>query len=265
MLGNPTTGLVIIGRNPVLNADGTYTNASNTINTSKGGGATTIGVNNQMFDAGEGAFFTFVKDPNANFLGTNLSSTEADDADNIQYGGGTLEVDNGFLQVVQRQGSGALKMRLSAFNMAGSPQGTSFVSTVTGAKPAVNITEVKVNGVVVFAGSQASVEININAGDTVSWKTAGLHDCVLVEGVAGKFDIGGFGTTQGQPTPDQKLDFVVRVTDGDGDFATSGFSIGIDGTGPNDDGVVGGVVVSSLSMLFSSKPIEEDALAALLA
>jgi len=45
----------------------------------------------------------------------------------------------------------------------------------------VNITEVKVNGVVVFSGSQASVEINIEAGAMVSWKTSGLHDCVLVE------------------------------------------------------------------------------------
>jgi len=262
-LGDPTTGLVIIGRNPVLHADGSYTNASNTINTSKGGGATTIGVNNQMFDAGEGAFFTFVKDPNPDFLGTSLSSTEADDADNIQYST-PLEVDNGFLKVVQRQGNGQLRMRLSAFNMAGSPQGQAFVSAVTGAKPAVNITEVKINGVVVFTGNQASVELNINAGDTVSWKTSGLHDCVLVEGVAGKFDIGGFGTTQGAPTPDQKLDFVVKVTDGDGDSATSGFSIGIDGTGPFNDDIVAGVTVSSLSSLFSSNSVD-DALAALLA
>jgi hypothetical protein len=66
---------------------------------------------------------------------------------------------------------------------------------------------------------------------------------VLIEGVAGKFDIGAFAITQSNPTPDQKLDFVVRVTDGDGDFATSGFSIGIDGTGPNDDDLVDGVVV----------------------
>ena len=123
-----------------------------------------------MFDTGEGAFFTFVKNPNPNFLGVDLSSTEADDADNIQYKttDGTLEVTSGFLKVVQRQGSAALKMRLSAFNMAGSPQSTAFVSAVTGAKPAVNITEVRVNGTVVFTGSQASVEVDIAAGATVS-------------------------------------------------------------------------------------------------
>ena len=64
----PRTGLVVIGKTPVLNADGTFTNASNTINTSQGGGPTTIGVNNQMFDPGDGAYFTFVKNPAANFL-----------------------------------------------------------------------------------------------------------------------------------------------------------------------------------------------------
>ena len=258
-IGVPGTGLVIIGENPDLAADGTYTNASNTINTSKGGGATTIGVNNQMFDAGEGAFFTFVKDPDPTVLGTALDATEADQAANIKYGT-PLEVDNGFLQVVQRQGGGQLRMRLSAFNLADAPQGVSFVNAIEADKPPVNITEVKINGVVVFTGNQASVELNINAGDLVSWKTAGLHDVVLVEGVAGKFDIGGFGTTQGAPTPDQKLDFVVRATDGDGDFDMEGFSIGIDGTGPNDNGQVDGVAVSSL---FSDLLIE-DALGALL-
>ena len=260
IIGDPAAGLVIIGKVPVLNADGTYTNASNTINTSKGGGGTTIGVNNQMFDPGEGAYFTFVKDPNANFLGTALDANEADDADNIQYKStapGTLEVDNGFLDVVQSQGNAGRSMRLSTFNMANQPQGKAFVTAVTGAKPAVNITEVKVNGVVVFSGSQGSVVVNnINAGDRVSWKTSGLHDVVLVEGVSGKFDIGGFGTTQGAPTPDQKLDFVVKATDGDGDSATSGFSIGIDGTGPFDDGIVTGVATVS-SLLFGSEPMDE--------
>jgi len=61
--------IIVIGRDIVLNpADNTFTNTSNTINTSKGGGPTTIGVNNQMFDPGDGAYFTYVNDPVANFL-----------------------------------------------------------------------------------------------------------------------------------------------------------------------------------------------------
>ena len=88
----------------------------------------------------------------------------------------------------------------------------------------------KVNGVAVVFIRQAprSVDVSIAAGDTVSGRPTRAHDQVLVEGVAGKFDIGGFGTTQAQPTPDQMLDFVAKVTDGDGDSDTAGFSIGIE-------------------------------------
>src|SRR5207248_7066432 len=116
----------------------------------------------------------------------------------------------------------------------------------------------------------ASVVIdNINAGDKIEWKTTALHDTVLVEGVSGKFDIGGFGTTQGQPTPDQKLDFVAKVVDGDGDSSTASFSIGIDGTGPFHDGIVAGVTPSAVrspagSSIIVFGSIRSDDLLALL-
>ena len=65
---------------------------------------------------------------------------------------------------------------------------------------------------------------------------------MLIEGVAGKYDLGGFNIQLQQPTPDQKLDFTVQIADADGDTASDSFSIGIDGTGINDDGVVDGVI-----------------------
>jgi hypothetical protein len=96
--------------------------------------------------------------------------------------------------------------------------------------------------VVTFASGVATVS-GLGAGYKIEWTTSAVHDRVLIADVAGKFDIGGFGINQPQPTPDQKLDFVAKVTDGDGDFATSAFSIGIDGTGINHDGHVAGVLV----------------------
>jgi len=60
--------IIVIGRDPVLNPDGSYTNQSDVIHTSQGGTGATIGVNNQMFDPGEGAYFTYVDDPEASFL-----------------------------------------------------------------------------------------------------------------------------------------------------------------------------------------------------
>jgi hypothetical protein len=262
-VGDTQSGLVVIGKTPVLNADGTFTNTSNTINTSQGGGPTTIGVNNQMFDAGDGAYFTFVKNPVANYLAGapgGLDQGEADDADNIQYTGGTIEVNSAFTKISQLQGNSLATMEIKAFNMTGSRQGQDFATHLgLAGGSAVTITAVRVynaagtkvedsslggaqdpNVVITIASGVATVS-GLNAGYKIEWDTSAKHDQVLITGVGGKFDIGGFGSTQAQPTPDQKLDFVVKVTDGDGDFKTDAFSIGIDGTGIYDDGAVSGV------------------------
>ena len=51
-------GLLVLASTPDLNADGSMTNVSGTVNTSKGGGPVTIGNANQAFDStDEGAFF----------------------------------------------------------------------------------------------------------------------------------------------------------------------------------------------------------------
>ena len=75
----------------------------------------------------------------------------------------------------------------------------------------------------------------------VEWDTSANFDQVKVTDTAGKFDIGAFGIFQGQDTPDQLLHFTAKVTDGDGDHASSSWLIGIDGTGANHDGNVLGL------------------------
>jgi hypothetical protein len=119
---------------------------------------------------------------------------------------------------------------------------------------------VKVNGVAVsFTVSGNGVIVTgLKSGDKIEWTTNVAHDRVLIECVAGKFDIGAFEVLLPAPTPDKILNFVARATDGDADFATGGFSVGIDGTGIFDDGVVAGVSLSSLSSsLISSSLIDE--------
>ena len=262
-VGSTASALVVIGGHPVLNADGTFTNASNTINTSQGGGGVTIGVNNQMFDAGESAYFTLVKAPVASFLSgvaNGLDQNEADDADNIQYTGGTNEVNSAFLRVVQTQGNVAGAMDITASNLAGAPQGKAFVNAL-GTGSAVTITAVRVldstdhllekttgnadsgmsgNITVTISGGVAHVS-GLQAGYKVEWDTSSNFDQVKVTDTAGKFDIGAFGIFQGQDTPDQLLHFTAKVTDGDGDHASSSWLIGIDGTGANHDGNVLGL------------------------
>jgi hypothetical protein len=269
MVGSTSAALVVIGKFPVLNPDGTYSNASNTINTSQGGGATTIGVNNQMFDANEGAYFTFVKGANSNFLGSNLDSNEADDADNMLYTDGnaatndTLESNGAFLKIAQIQGNSLATMKIAAFNITGSPQGQDLIAA--SGQNAVTLTQVKVynasgtliedssdlahyNAAAVAVAFNAGVATvsGLNAGYKVEWFTSDASikfDQVLVTDVAGKFDVGGFGINQSQPTPDQLLEFTARVTDGDADYASASWKIGIDGTGVFDDNHVTGVTI----------------------
>src|SRR5688500_4551799 len=217
-VGDTSNGLVVIGKTPVITGNGTFTNASNTINTSQGGGPTTIGVNNQMFDAGDGAYFTFVKNPVPNFLAGapgGLDQGEADDADNIQYTGGTIEGTSSFVKIAQLQGNSAATMDIKCFDMSGSPQGQSFVNTGLGTGTVRTVTAVRVFNaagtkiedsalpgaqdpavtITFLAGGVARVT-GLNANYRVEFDTSGLHDQVLITGFAGKFDIGGFGTNQ---------------------------------------------------------------------
>jgi hypothetical protein len=250
--------LVVIGENITLKAGNVYANTSDVIHTSQGGEGATIGVNNQLFDhAGEGAYFTYVDDPAQNFLSGapgGLTATEADDADNIQYAGGTIAVDSAFFVISQMQGNDLASVKITAFDIAGAPQGVAFVNSLgTGtARPIDDVRVYDATGTLIetFDGSvdDPNVSITISGGVAtvsgldegykVEWDTVGLHDRVLIENVDGQFDVGAFGLSQPQPTPDQKLDFTAQIADGDGDTATADFSIGIDGTGIFDDGVV---------------------------
>ncbi|MER8576803.1 DUF5801 domain-containing protein [Mesorhizobium sp. M1338] len=214
-VGDADAAIVVIGRDIDLKADNTFTNSSDTINTSQGGGTVTIGINNQMFDAGEGAYFTYVTDPDPNYLSGvvgGLDQNEADDLDNVQFGG-TLDVTGGFLVISQIQGNTDATLTIEAF-LAPNADGADF-DTALGTGDVIDITSITVtadgtvytfsadgtqDGITVsnLAGVHDKVEIaGLGAGDKVEWTTATDHNQVLVEDVEGKFDIGQFGLTQG--------------------------------------------------------------------
>ncbi len=263
MVGDPDHAIIVIGSHPDLDpADNEMTNASDTINTSRGGGPTTIGVNNQMFDPGEDAYFTFVENPVLDFLSgaeDGLNQGEADDADNIQYTGGTTEVDGAFLKISQTQGKDPAGLEITAFDMVGAPQEVAFVDAL-GTGPQVDVTAVRVydeNDTFIFeATGDVTIPVNGITADfedgvvdlrgleedyKIEWDTDGLHDQVHIAGTAGKFDIGLFGISEPQPTPDQLLAYTVQIEDYDHDVARDTFLIGIDGTGIHDDGQVDGL------------------------
>ena len=109
-------GLLLFPKGALLNADGTFTNASATTNTSQGGGAVTIGNTNQMFDPGEGHFFLYVDDPvAASVAGVGLNQNNADDADTIGFSG-TLPQTTAQVEIVQVQGNGAASIKITAYD-----------------------------------------------------------------------------------------------------------------------------------------------------
>ncbi|TIN31236.1 MAG: hypothetical protein E5Y31_03455 [Mesorhizobium sp.] len=212
-VGDADAAIVVIGRDIDLKADNTFTNTSDTINTSQGGGSVTIGINNQMFDVGEGAYFTYVTNPDPNYLSGvvgGLDQNEADDLDNVQFGG-TLDVTGGFLVISQIQGNTAAALSIEAYLVPNS-DGDSF-EAARGTGGLIDITSITVtSGGTTYTfnadGTQGGITVSnlagdsvtvagLDAGDKVEWTTATDHNQVLIEDVAGKFDIGQFGLTEG--------------------------------------------------------------------
>jgi hypothetical protein len=257
-------GIFVYGEHPVLANNSKYTNASDVIHTSQGGLGATIGVNNQMFDAGEGAFFTFVDDIRDNFLAGvsgGLTSTEADYGKNMLYDNGLHETSGAFIGVSQIQAGTQASMAITAYlidpNTA--PQGVNLINASGHAADAVDIFSVQVyqgsvtgtllesysNGAedglsntitISIDGSGVAHVSGLDPGMVVAWSTddpstVGIeeHNQVLVQAEGGKFDVGLFGFQEAQQIPDQLLDFTVTATDGDGDTASDSFQVGVDG------------------------------------
>src|SRR5262245_5639608 len=118
--------------------------------------------------------------------------------------------------ISQTQGNSPATMQITALDIADSPQARDFVSGLSPTVGKVDITSVTVthaNGTtetetaggpdtsnnISFANGIATVS-GLGSGDTIAWTTSAPHDRVLIEGVAGKFDIGGFAITQTSST-----------------------------------------------------------------
>lgn len=185
-----------------------------TVNTSKAAGAVTIGVSNQMFDAGDGAYFTYVTGMTGtvdNKGDTTLPSAGANDpngANLIQYGDLSSSVGASFT-IVQIQAGGnnpETNVRISAFVTA-KETGANFITGLT------NDTQVKIdpNSVQVFLGgneitdfvvTEVGLGVDVSGvpeGATVRYLTVDgngdptQHNRTLIENVNGSpFDIGGF-------------------------------------------------------------------------
>ncbi|MGF6488498.1 DUF5801 repeats-in-toxin domain-containing protein [Pseudomonas frederiksbergensis] len=210
------TTIIATGKNPADQSSGANINTGDTINTSQGGGPTTIGTNNQMITEQEGIRFTFVTGARQDVTVPNLSQTEADVESNIDFTG-VFNSTSASFDVVQLQGGKTAVVKISAFNTAVEP-GVNFVNGYTG-DTAVAITNVLVTNIstgqviensdgsvndpsiaITFTGGVATIT-GVLAGYQIEYTTTSDHNRVLIENGAAvdargndhaDFDIGGF-------------------------------------------------------------------------
>jgi hypothetical protein len=263
-------GLLLFPKGALLKPDGTFTNDSPTTNTSKGGGAVTIGNTNQMFDPNEGHFFIYVDNPvAAGVAGVGLDQNNADDADTIGFNG-TLPQTGAQVEIVQVQGNDTASIKITAYDFTfGSAVDTNGEArdlvtdplaangtalAPTSATP-VSITRIKVfdadgnliedtgdlahfndpTVTVNFAGGVATVA-GLNDNYTVEWRTSAPHDGVLIEGVAGKYDLGGFNLISTATASEFVGQQIVIEDDGPlADIVDGGGATTIDETAGNQD------------------------------
>ncbi|MBD9606908.1 DUF5801 repeats-in-toxin domain-containing protein [Pseudomonas sp. PDM08] len=212
--------IIATGKDPADQSSGANINTGDTINTSQGGGPTTIGTNNQMITEQEGIRFSFVTGARQDVTVPNLSQTEADVESNIDFTG-VFNSKSASFDVVQLQSGKSAVVKVSAFSTAAEP-GANFINGYANDAP-VAITNVRVlnlsTGQVIensdgsvndpaitisIAGGVATIS-GVLAGYQIEYTTASDHNRVLVENGAAidakgnnhaDFDIDGFHLRQ---------------------------------------------------------------------
>jgi hypothetical protein len=210
-LGDAAAAIIVTGKNPADQSSGASITTGDTVNTSQGGGSTTIGNTNQMIDPNEGMYFTFVTGAHPDLTIPNLDHSEAILESNIQYDN-FLTAQSASFNIVQLQSGKAATIKISAFTPA-LEKGADYIDanglTNTG------IVAIKDNSIVVrngltdvtsartidYTGSTATIK-GVLAGDVISYSTDTEHSRLLVENVGtgsakAAFDIGGFSLQQG--------------------------------------------------------------------
>lgn len=220
MFGDSTAAIVVTGKNPTNQSTGASITTGDTVNTSQGGGGTTIGTNNQMIDPSEGMYFTFVTGANSNYTVPNLDQNEADIEADIDFSG-LLSSNSASFKIVQLQKDKTATIKVSAMNTAlekgvnyvdglGVSKGDTavavdFVQVRNAAGVIVEKSDGSVNdtGISIAFSAGAATIVGVKAGYTIEYHTVAGHNRMLVDnagtGTSDKasFDIGGFTLLQG--------------------------------------------------------------------
>ncbi|MDW7748016.1 DUF5801 repeats-in-toxin domain-containing protein [Halomonas sp.] len=226
--GNASQALVITGENPANESEGENVSSGSTVNSSQGGGTTTLGIDGQQIKAQQAIVVTFVSGAEPDYLagpgagndpGQPLSPTEALDEANIQFSGYVLAQAAEFTisQMTPGKSNTTTSLEIHAY-LTADGSGNDYIDSnlLVQGDLAINITtdsvEVLRGGVDVVGTLGVSVDYDgdgvvvtgVQNGDVVRYETDADHNRVLIrndqpEKGAGSnvaFDLGGFTLTE---------------------------------------------------------------------
>jgi T1SS-143 domain-containing protein len=265
--GSSDVGLVVTGMDPDKIVNGK--DAGDTVNTSQGGGATTIGTNNQGVDPGEGMIFTFVTNPNPAYTVPGLTHGEAIVEDNIDFGE-LFGATGATFVIAQQTPPKASTARISAYTTDFEEKSDYYEGLLDADDNLAYITSVTIrdgNGNIIagLGGVTANTTVgnitvtfnptNNNTDRTVTiagfqskysieYTTSELHNRVLIENIGNAnpqlnspFDIGGFHLPNIVAEP-QQIGSAVNFED-DGPTALAALGAGLvrhdETAGPDGD------------------------------
>jgi hypothetical protein len=228
MFGDSSQALLITGEDPANQSAGENVSSGSTVNSSQGGGTTTLGTDGQQVKAQKALVVTFVSGANPDYLagpgagnnpGQPLSATEANVEANIQFTGYILTQAAEFTISQMQPNNAAVRVEIEAY-LTDDAAGNSYIDgdPIVQGDSAINIKDGSVqvirNGVDVVDTAGVSVNYDgmgavitgVRTGDVIKYETDSDHNRVLIRndqpasgaGSNIAFDLGGFTLTEVQ-------------------------------------------------------------------
>lgn len=244
MFGSASQALLITGVDPANQSAGENVSSGSTVNSSQGGGTTTLGTNGQQVKAQQALVVTFVSGANPDYTagpnagngpGEPLSATEANVEANIQFSGYVLTQAAEFTISQMQPNNAAVTVEIEAYltsdvsgngYLDGNPivQGDTQVNITTGSVEVIRdgVNVVGTAGVTVDYTGNFAVITGLLDDDIVKYATDADHNRVLIRndqpasgaGSNIAFDLGGFSLTEVDGDTDEIGSKIIFEDDG---------------------------------------------------
>ncbi len=233
LFGSSSQALLITGEDPANQSVGENVSSGNVVNSSQGGGTTTLGTDGQQVKAQKALVVTFIAGANPDYIagpgagnnpGQPLSATEANVEANIQFNGYILTQAAEFTISQMQPNNAAVRVEIEAYlttdssganYIDGNPlvQGDTAINVTTGSVQVIRggINIVGTAGVTVDYTGAGAVITGLLTNDVVKYQTDTDHNRVLIRndqpasgpGSNIAFDLGGFTLTEVEGDTDE--------------------------------------------------------------